>query len=165
MKSTISFLPLLISGVTSSEVLSCFSGHGRQAILNDIYLVPGGSGITFCDNPDKYSLKIKEAHLNPYYVSFDADLNFTDKVEKATVKQSFKFSSMPNFPPVEATTDLCTSLGIIDVHCPVQGPAKISQKNFLLPLLLKGENTIKVEVLPEDKNKKPITCLEATLKV
>lgn len=43
---------------------------------------------------------------------------------------------MPHFPPVEATTDLCTALRIIGVHCPVEGPAKISQDNFLLPLLL-----------------------------
>ncbi|KAI4086182.1 MAG: hypothetical protein L6R37_008438 [Teloschistes peruensis] len=101
MKSTISFLTLLVSGVASSELLSCFSGHGQQAILNDKYPVKGTKSITLCDHPDKYSLKIHEATFDvktfgyAYFVTFDAKLNFTEEVTNATLNQTLTLGSQP----------------------------------------------------------------------
>jgi len=165
MKFSISLISLLLSTLVASEGLSLFGGG--QKVLDEATKVPGDNPLSYCQAEHANDLLVLDhVNLTPNPPSAGATLTIEavgtlleDVEEGAYVILQVKYGLIRL---VNTQASLCEQVSNVDLSCPIsKGLTKIIKDVDLPKEIPPGKYTVFADAYTKDKKK--ITCLEATV--
>ncbi|KAI4870008.1 phosphatidylinositol/phosphatidylglycerol transfer protein [Hypoxylon rubiginosum] len=165
MRFSTACVAALSAGVASA---GSWFGGSQDVITKDVEKVPGDSPLEFCDSDHSNDIvKIESVDLLPNPPESGAELVIR---ATGTVFETITTGAIVNLVVkyglirlISTQADLCEQIGNVDLECPIEkGVLSITKAVEIPKEVPPGTYNVYAEVINADK--KPITCLQATVK-
>lgn len=169
MRFSTACITALSAGLVAAGPLEPRGWLDQEIVINEARKVPGDSPLELCDSDhSKDIVYIERVDLLPNPPAIGAKLSikatgtvYEPIVDGATVEVEVKYGPIRL---LRTTADFCEQTSQVDLECPIEkGVLSLTKEVDIPNEVPAGTYTVKATVINADK--KPITCLQATVKM